>query len=78
MTIEAFKQLNHEGKLRAIRYNGSILGPYERYNENGGGRVPGDIYGIADFFVYLSEDENIIVPSRRNPLPPPEDEEEAS
>jgi hypothetical protein len=69
MDIDNFKQLSLEEKLSEIKYNGQILGPYERNNENGGAKTPGDIYELYDFYVYLSEDENIVVPSRRNPLP---------
>ncbi|HSU50372.1 MAG TPA: hypothetical protein VLJ41_07275 [Segetibacter sp.] len=69
MDIDNFKKLTLEEKLSEIKYNGQILGPYERNSENGGAKVPGDIYELYDFFVYLSEDENTVVPSRRNPLP---------
>jgi hypothetical protein len=69
MDIENFKKLTLEEKLSEIKYNGQILGPYDRNNENGGAKTPGDIYELYDFYVYLSEDENIVVPSRRNPLP---------
>lgn len=69
MNIETFKQLSADEKLKALKFHGKILGPYERNNENGGAKTPGDIYELYDFFVYLSEDESIIVPSRRNPLP---------
>lgn len=69
MDIENFKKLTLEQKLSEIKYNGQILGPYERNSENGGAKVPGDIYELYDFFVYLSEDEGTVVPSRRNPLP---------
>lgn len=69
MTIETFKQLSMHEKLAALRHNGELLGPYERNDANGGPKTPGDIYSLFDFFVYLSEDETIVVPSRRNPLP---------
>jgi len=69
MDIDSFKKLSIEEKLSEIKYNGQILGPYERNSVNGGDKIPGDIYELYDFFVYLSEDENIVVPSRRNPLP---------
>lgn len=69
MTIENFKQLKLEEKLLALKHSGNLLGPYDRNNENGGPKTPGDIYELGDFFVYLSEDETIVVPSRRNPLP---------
>ena len=69
MDIDSFKKLSMEEKLREIRYNGNILGPYERNGEVGGQKMPGDIYELYDFWVYLSEDESTVVPSRRNPLP---------
>ncbi len=69
MDIETFKTLTLEEKLSELKYNGQLLGPYERNRENGGPKVPGDIYELHDFFVYLSEDESTVVPSRRNPLP---------
>lgn len=69
MDIDTFKKLSLEQKLCEIKYNGHILGPYDRNNENGGAKTPGDIYELHDFYVYLSEDESTVVPSRRNPLP---------
>ena len=69
MDIDNFKKLSLEEKLSESKYNGQLLGPYERNSENGGAKTPGDIYELHDFFVYLSEDESIVVPSRRNPLP---------
>ncbi len=69
MDIDTFKKLTHEQKLKEIKFNGEILGPYDRNGEPGMPKVPGDIYAIDDFFVYLSEDESTVVPSRRNPLP---------
>lgn len=69
MDIDTFKTLTHEQKLSEIKFNGNILGSYDRNSEDNIKKVPGDIYQIADFFVYLSEDEKIVVPSRRNPLP---------
>lgn len=75
MDIDSFKKLSNHEKLSEIKYNGEILGPYERNSENGGSKTPGDIYALYDFWVYLSEDESIIIPSRRNPLPT-EDEEQ--
>jgi hypothetical protein len=72
MTIENFKQLTMAEKLSALKHFGNLLGPYERNGENGGPKTPGDIYELYEFFVYLSEDETIVVPSRRNPLPPAE------
>lgn len=75
MTIEQFKELSFEAKLKELKYSGELLGSYERNNENGGPKNPGDIYALYDFWVYLSDDEETIVPSRRNPLPPVEEEE---
>lgn len=76
MTIEQFKELSFEAKLKELKYSGELLGSYERNNENGGPKTPGDIYALYDFWVYLSDDEETIVPSRRNPLPKEEEEEE--
>lgn len=67
MDIEQFKKLTLEKKLLELKYNGYLLGPYERNTEQGS-KVPGDIYELYDFWVYLSEDEKTVVPSRRNPL----------
>lgn len=69
MDIEKFKKLTLEEKLSEIRYSGALLGSYERNSENSTSKVPGDIYELYDFWVYLSEDEKTVVPSRRNPLP---------
>ena len=69
MDIDSFKQLATEEKLKEIKFNGNIVGSYERNSENGGSKMPGDIYELHGFWVYLSEDESVIVPSRRNPLP---------
>jgi hypothetical protein len=69
MDIDNFKKLSLEEKLAELKFNGHLLGSYERNGENGGAKIPGDIYELYDFYVYLSEDENIVVPSRRNPLP---------
>ncbi|HEX8462192.1 MAG TPA: hypothetical protein VF623_12210 [Segetibacter sp.] len=69
MDIDSFKKLTLEQKLTELKYSGELLGPYERNSENGSAKVPGDIYELHDFFVYLSEDEKTVVPSRRNPLP---------
>ena len=68
MDIETFKTLTHEQKLSELKYNGELLGPYERNNEHNSSKTPGDIYELHDFWVYLSEDEKIVVPSRRNPI----------
>ena len=67
MTIEQFKELTLEAKLQVLKKSGELLGSYERNNENGGPKTPGDIYAVHDFWVYLSDDEETIVPSRRNP-----------
>ena len=69
MDIDTFKTLSLEEKLAEIKYNGNILGSYERNSEDNAKKVPGDIYELYSFFVYLSEDEKTVVPSRRNPLP---------
>ena len=69
MDIENFKKLTLEEKLSELRYSGRLLGSYERNSENSSAKIPGDIYELYDFWVYLSEDEKIVVPSRRNPLP---------
>ncbi|MEO7531940.1 MAG: hypothetical protein ABIS69_11030 [Sediminibacterium sp.] len=68
MTIENFKELTIEAKLKELKYSGELLGSYERNNENGGPKTPGDIYALYDFWVYLSDDEETIIPSRRNPI----------
>lgn len=68
MDIDTFKKLTLDEKLSALKYDGNLIGPYERNSENGASKVPGDIYELFDFFVYLSEDEKTVVPSRRNPL----------
>ncbi len=69
MDIDHFKKLTLEQKLTELKYSGNLLGPYDRNGEPGTPKTPGDIYELYDFFVYLSEDETIVVPSRRNPLP---------
>ena len=69
MEIEKFKQLTLDEKLSELRYSGNLLGSYERNSENSSSKVPGDIYELYDFWVYLSEDEKTVIPSRRNPLP---------
>ncbi len=69
MDIEQFKKLTLDQKLSELRYSGTLLGSYERNSENSSAKVPGDIYELYDFWVYLSEDEKTVVPSRRNPLP---------
>ena len=70
MTIEHFKTMTHTEKLSEIKYNGNLLGSYDRPNEEGGTKVPGDIFDLYDFWVYLSDDEQTVIPTRRNPLPP--------
>lgn len=69
MDIDNFKKLTLDEKLTELRYSGNLLGSYERNSENSTAKVPGDIYELYDFWVYLSEDEKTVVPSRRNPLP---------
>ena len=73
MDIDTFKTLSLEEKLSEIKYNGTILGAYDRNSEDSNKKTPGDIYKLHDFFVYLSEDEKTVVPSRRNPLPEEEE-----
>lgn len=74
MEIDQFKQLTQAKKLEEIRYHGQILGSYERNSEMGEAKTPGDIYQLHDFWVFLSEDEKMIIPTRRNPLPAEEEE----
>lgn len=69
MDIDEFKKLTMEQKLTELKYSGNLLGPYDRNGEPGSPKTPGDIYELYDFFVYLSEDETMVIPSRRNPLP---------
>lgn len=68
MDIENFKKLTFEEKLSELKYNGELLGSYDRNSEYNNTKVPGDIYELYDFWVYLSEDEKTVIPSRRNPL----------
>ncbi len=68
MTIDHFKTMTLEEKLKEIKYHGEFVGPYDRSNEEGGSKVPGDIYKVHDFWVYLSEDELTVIPSRRCPV----------
>ncbi|NCT95080.1 MAG: hypothetical protein GXC72_11695 [Chitinophagaceae bacterium] len=75
MTIDSFKQLGHEEKLNQLRHHGDLLGAYERRSEHGDGKMSGDIFSLHDFWVFLSEDEKTIIPSRRNPLYKAEEEE---
>lgn len=72
MDIDDFKKLTLEEKLNELKYSGNLIGSFERPSENGGPKVPGDIYELHDFWVYLSEDEKMVIPSRRNPLPNPQ------
>ena len=69
MSIEEFKQLKFEEKLKELRNSAELLGSYERNSEDNGPKVTGDIFALYDFWVYLSDDEETIIPSRRNPLP---------
>ncbi|MBX2931449.1 MAG: hypothetical protein KF781_05835 [Chitinophagaceae bacterium] len=78
MTIENFKELPHLKKLIELKYSAELLGSYLRNAEDGGTKTPGDIYALHDFWVFLSEDEKLIIPTRRNPLPPAKEEEEES
>ena len=74
MTIEHFKTLTHTEKLSEIKYNGNLLGSYDRPNEEGGSKVPGDIFELYSFWVYLSDDEQMVIPTRKSPLPPVEED----
>jgi hypothetical protein len=78
MTIEQFKELTLEQKIKELKYSGDLQGSYERNNENGGPKTPGDIFALYDFWVYLSEDEETVIPSRRNPIKVVEEEEESN
>ncbi len=75
MTIESFKGLSHEEKLKALKFSGELLGSYDRNSENNGPKTPGDIFAIGEFWVYLSDDEELIIPTRRNPLHVEEEED---
>jgi hypothetical protein len=75
MTIESFKGLSHEEKLKQLKFSGELLGSYDRNSENNGPKTPGDIFALSDFWVYLSDDEEIIIPTRRNPLHVAEEED---
>ena len=68
MTIESFKELTHEQKLKELRGAGDLLGSYERNGEPNTPKIPGDIFALYDFWVFLSDDETMVIPSRRNPL----------
>lgn len=76
MTIEQFKELSTEKKLNQLKYSGELLGSYERNAEDGGIKTPGDIFALSDFWVFLSEDEKMIIPTRKNPLPEIEEDDE--
>ena len=69
MTIENFKTLTHKQKLIELKHSGELLGSYERNVEDGGNKTPGDIFRLSDFWVFLSDDEKMVIPTRRNPLP---------
>ncbi len=75
MTIENFKTLTLEEKLKELKYSGELLGSYDRNSENNGPKTPGDIFALYDFWVYLSDDQEMVIPSRRNPLAVTEEEE---
>ncbi|HMZ46059.1 MAG TPA: hypothetical protein PLU36_04590 [Chitinophagaceae bacterium] len=75
MTIENFKSLPIEKKLIELKHSAELLGSYERNSENGGPKTPGDIYALYDFWVFLSDDEKMLIPTRRNPFPEVEEEE---
>jgi hypothetical protein len=67
MDIDAFKEKGHKEKLQELRYNGQLLGSYQRNTETGS-KIPGDIFELYDFWVFLSDDESIVIPTRKNPL----------
>jgi hypothetical protein len=52
MTIESFKQLTIEEKLKELKYSGELLGSYERNSENNGPKTPGDIFALYDLGVF--------------------------
>ena len=68
MTIENFKKLAHEQKLLELKHHGELLGYYERNAEDDGEKTPGDIFSLHEFWVFLSEDEHMVIPTRRNPI----------
>lgn len=68
MTIEQFKTLTHDQKLEQIKYHGELLGSWERPGEENGKKIPGDIFQLGDFWVFLSDDEKTVIPTRRNVL----------
>lgn len=68
MTIEDFKALPHPKKLLELKHSGELLGSFERNAEDGGEKTPGDIFALYDFWVFLSDDEKMVIPTRRNPL----------
>lgn len=76
MTIESFKVLAHEEKLKELKFSGELLGSYDRNSENNGPKTPGDIFALYEFWVYLSDDEETIIPTRKNPLHAAEEEED--
>jgi hypothetical protein len=67
MDIDAFKEMGHNEKLQELRYNGQLLGSYQRNTETGS-KIPGDIFELYDFWVFLSDDESMVIPTRKNPL----------
>ena len=69
MTIENFKELVHEKKLLELKHSGELLGSFERNAEDDGAKTPGDIFQVHDFWVFLSDDEKMVIPTRRNPMP---------
>ena len=67
MDIDAFKEIGYKEKLQELRYNGQLLGSYQRNTETGS-KIPGDIFELYDFWVFLSDDESMVIPTRKNPL----------
>lgn len=68
MTIDHFKTLTLAEKLSEVKFHGNLLGSFDRTAEDGSSKVPGDIYAVHDFWVYISEDELTVIPSRRCPV----------
>jgi hypothetical protein len=66
MTIEQFKELTLDQKLIQLKYEGEFIGSYERTSEENGKKQPGDIFKLGDFWVFLSDDEKTVIPTRRD------------
>ena len=68
MTIENFKELTFEEKLQQLKHHGELLGSYDRTVEPYLPKEPGDSFALFEFWVYLSDDEKTVIPTRRNPI----------